>query len=567
MTGPAEEISISEVKAAIAKMKVGKAAGPSGIGAEMLKAAGEPGVLWVTDVCNAVVKEGKIPADWRKSWMVSVYKGKGDSLDCGSYRGIKLLDQGMKVFERVMETKIRKRVNIDGMQFGFTPGKGTTDAIFIVRQIQEKFLAKKKELWMAFVDLEKAFDRVPREVVWWALRQVGVDEWIVNVIKAMYEGATTAVKCNNGESKEFEVKVGVHQGSVLSPLLFTVVLEALSKEFREGLPWELLYADDLALLAESESEVVEKIRRWKRGLEEKGLRVNMGKTKVMISHVKSGQAENSGMWPCGVCRKGVGSNSILCSSCKKWVHRKCSGLKGRLRSDDRYRCPTCVSGVLDKPVEQKHVLLDDGGQLECVDRFCYLGDMLGVGGGAEEASRTRVKCAWGKFMELAPLLTTRGASLKLKGKIYRVCVRSVLVYGSETWAMKLDDVHRLERNEMVTVRWMCGVTLKDRKSNLELLQRLGIEGVGDVVRRGRLRWFGHVERKSKEDWVSKCRHLIVEGPRGKGRGRKTWSECVNDDMKRLELRSEDAQDRGVWRSGILGTRLSRASTSKRTLNR
>ena len=109
--------------------------------------------------------------------------------------------------------------------------------------------------------------------------------------------------------------------------------------------------------------------------------------------------------------------------------------------------------------------------------------------------------------------------MKLKGKIYRVCIQSVLVYGSETWAMKLDDVHRLERNEMVMVRWMCGVTLKDRKSNLELLQRLGIEGVGDVVRRGRLRWFGHVERKSKEDWVSKCRHLIVEGPRGKGRGR------------------------------------------------
>ena len=78
--------------------------------------------------------------------MVSIYKGKEDALKCGSYRGIQLLDQVVKAFERVMEQKIRNMVTIDEMQFGFRPGSGTTDAIFIVRQIQEKFLAKKKEL-------------------------------------------------------------------------------------------------------------------------------------------------------------------------------------------------------------------------------------------------------------------------------------------------------------------------------------------------------------------------------------------------------------------------------------
>ena len=89
---------------------------------------------------------------------------------------------------------------------------------------------------MAFVDLEKAFDRVPREVLWWALRHLKVPEWLIKVIKSMYENVTTAVKVKDGTSEEFEVKVGVHQGSVLSPLLFIMVIEALSQRFRGGLP-------------------------------------------------------------------------------------------------------------------------------------------------------------------------------------------------------------------------------------------------------------------------------------------------------------------------------------------
>ena len=127
VSGPAEWISVQEVQAAITAMKVGKAAGPSGVVAEMLKASGEAGARWVTDLCNSIVTEEKIPDDWRKSWLISMYKGKGDAQDCGSYRGIKLLDQVMKVFERVMENRVKSIVNLDEMQFGFRAGKSTTD--------------------------------------------------------------------------------------------------------------------------------------------------------------------------------------------------------------------------------------------------------------------------------------------------------------------------------------------------------------------------------------------------------------------------------------------------------
>ena len=110
-----------------------------------------------------------------------------------------MLEHAIKVLERVIEGRVRKIVKIDIMQFGFMSGRSLTDAIFIVRQLQEKYLAKNKDLWMTSVDLEKAFDRVPREVVWWALRYLGVDEWIMSVIKAMYEDALTKVRVNGRE--------------------------------------------------------------------------------------------------------------------------------------------------------------------------------------------------------------------------------------------------------------------------------------------------------------------------------------------------------------------------------
>ena len=278
--------------------------------------------------------------------------------------------------------------------------------------------------------------------------------------------------------------------------------------------------------------MVEKIRRWKLGMEEKGLKVNLEKTKVMrCSNVAPAAPV---VYPCRVCNKEVRKNSIKCKLCKKWVHwKKCSGMEGRLRECD-FTCPVCLGvAVANVPVEPVKQNLDLGvdGSLAFVESFCYLGDTIGAAGGADQACRTRVRCAWSKFRELMPILTSRGASLKLKGKIYMQCVQSTMVYGSETWPMKADDLLRLVRTERMMVRWMCGVTLKDRKASVELLDRLGVVAVDDVVRRGRLRWFGHVERMKADDWVSACRNLVVSGGkrRGRGRGRKTWKECDGED--------------------------------------
>ena len=219
--------------------------------------------------------------DWEQSFIVGLYKEKGDVLERGNYRGLKLTEQVMKILERIVDGLIRQLVSINDSQFGFVLGRGTTDAIFVVRQLQEK-LAANKRLYMAFVDLEKAFDRVPWKVIWWALRKLGVEEWIVRLVQGMYAIARSRIHVGEGYSEEFEVKFGVHQGSVLSPLLFIIVLEALSREFCSGVPWEDFYADELVIIAESLKECVRRLLTWKEAMEKKGLRVNAGKTKVMI---------------------------------------------------------------------------------------------------------------------------------------------------------------------------------------------------------------------------------------------------------------------------------------------
>ena len=545
--GPAEEITEEEVNDAIQAMKDGKAAGPTGLVGDMLKAAGSWGVKRITEICNLVLKEGCIPKDWELSTLIPLYKGKGDPLDCGSYRAIKLLEHGMKVFERVLEKRIRKIVKIDEMQFGFMPGRGTTDAIFVVRQLQEKYRGSRKKLYFGFVDLEKAFDRVPREVVKWALRKSGVEEWLVQAVMAMYERARTVVRTKDGNSAEFEVKVGLHQGSVLSPLLFIIVMEVLSQNVKEGLPWELLYADDLVLIAESIDELREKMKAWKECMESKGLKVNIAKTKVMESGVGCGEVESSGKWPCAVCKKGVGANSIQCTKCDRWVHRKCSGVKGLMSNMvTTFECKICLEGDTDGGIAELD--LGDGVKFECVKTFCYLGDMLNGEGGSVSATVVRVRCAWKKFRELSGMLTRKDMSLKLKGKVYVSCVRSTMIYGSETWAMNIDQQNRLERTEMRMVRWMCGVSLRERKTSSELRKMMGIEPVLDVVRRGRLRWMGHILRKDGNSWVRRVMDINVEGRRVRGRPRKTWVNVVEEDMHMRGLQRKDAEDRAKWRA-------------------
>ena len=270
-------------------------------------------------------------------------------------------------------------------------------------------------------------------------------------IQGMYTYVKSRVRVNGQYSKEFGVGVRVHQGSVLSPLLFILVLEALSRQFRTGVPWELLYADHLAVMADSLEECIARLKVWKEGMERKGLRVNMKKTKLMVLGLGLDLLRDSGAFPRAVCGSGVGVNSIQCSQCMYWVHKKCSGVRGRSAEDPDYACPRCCDQarpIDNRPVTQVDV---DGTQLDVEYNFCYLGDMLCAGGGCKLAIVTRCSTAWEKFKRLLPILTSKHVSLRTRGKVFNAYVRSALLHSSETWAPTAPDLQWLCRNDRTMV--------------------------------------------------------------------------------------------------------------------
>jgi len=166
-----------------------------------------------------------------------------------------------------------------------------------------------------------------------------------------------------------------------------------------GLPLELLYADDLILMAESEEGLRDKLVKWKSGLEAKGVKMNTGKNKVMFNCNMKDRMEEKGKWPCSMCKMEVCVNLIPCHSCKKWMHKQCSGVKrSLLKASQSFICRSCKINrmITDGLTGNTDLRMDisNGVLLEKVDKFSYLGDMLGADGRCDAAVTARVRSAW-----------------------------------------------------------------------------------------------------------------------------------------------------------------------------
>ena len=392
----------------------------------------------------------------------------------------------MKIWEKVIEKRLRSETIVSRNQFGFMPGKSTMEPIFCMRQIVEKYREKKRKLCMVFIDLEKAYDRVPREVLEWTLKKKGVPRVYVKIIEEMYERASTRVRSVCGETEDFSVGVGVHQGSALSPYLFSLVMDEITKDIQGEVPWCMMFADDVVLVGESPEELGVRLEKWREALEGKGLRVSRSKTEVIVFD--------------------FGGN--------------------------------------DRAAQVMQLGEDSVGEVE---RFKYLGSVVQKDGGFEEDVKNRIKCGWMKWREASGVLCDRRMPIRLKGKFYKTVVRPAMLYGSECWAVDKKTEQRLSVAEMRMLRWMSGVTREDRIRNEYIRGSLGVASIVGKLRENRLRWFGHVKRREETEAVRVVMEMNVEGKRGRGRPKKRWIDGVESDMRIAGVRVRDVADRALWR--------------------
>jgi len=386
------------------------------------------------------------------------------------------------------------------------------------------------------VDLEKAFDRVPRESIKWASRRRKVPERLINMVMALYVNASSKVKTSSGTSEEFGKEWGA-SGFTTESFAVCVSNGGGKRGERRGF-WELLYADELVITAETREEAFDLFNSWKRAMERRGLKVNMEKTKVMLTGRRPNKRQEEGKYPCGCFGKNVGVNSVLCTGCGKWCHKRCSGLSNVNAAGENYKCPSCLGENREQRQEEWSMEVD-GGDLEIVDQFCYLGEMMTWESGAGEAAKVRIAAAWRKWRDISSLLVNKNIPLKNRARIDCACVRPVMLYGAETWATTKTIEKKICSCDQWTLRHMAHVRWEDRVTTKEVRGRCGVKDIMDVLKRNRLRWYGHVRRRDNHHVLSKAAEMEVEGVRPRGRLKRTWKRCVEQDMRERNIGEEN----------------------------
>jgi hypothetical protein len=478
-------------------MKSRKATGPDEVPIEIVKNLGDLGIDWMTTVLQDI-QAGGIPAEWRKSRITPLYKQKGDPLNCSNYRGIKLLSHCLKLWERVIEARLREMTTISKRQYGFQKGKSTTQPMFCLRMLQEKMREHQRDMHMVFVDLEKAYDTVPRELIWYCLRQRRVPEEYVKIIEDMYKNCKTTVVTSAGETEEIEIKVGLHQGSALSPFLFILILDVITEEIQEDAPWSMLFADDLVLCDETITEMEERLEKWRECLEGAGLKISRSKTEHL-------PPSNN-------------SESI------------------RLKLYDS----------------------NDNTGLPKTAAFKYLGTTIDQEGGCGMEIAKRIEKAWNRWRELTGVLCDKKIPRKLKILLYKTAIRPALMYGNEIWPLTQRQEDKIKATEMRMLRYIHRIDWKDHVTNEEVRRMSSIEAIDVSMRRRRLQWYGHVCRRDKEEDIRMVAEMRIRGKRKRGRPKRRWLDTIKDDMQRWGLSKEDTDDRGRWHAlielGALQTR-------------
>ena len=521
--------TMDDLEAAITNLSNNKATGSDGLPAEVLKLFAKVGSPVMLDLHAMIVsfwRNQEVPQSLKDCQFTQLYKNKGDMSDCNNYRGISLLS----VFGKAIARILLKRLQVLGekvypeSQCGFRASRSTMDMVFTLRLLQEKCREKRVPLFTAFVDLAKAFDTVSREGLFRVLQKIGCPPTLLSVIRSLHDGMEARVSFDGDVSASFPVNRGVKQGCVLAPCLFNIYFSCLLRHafsnnklgvymhtrYDGGLfnvrrfgaktkvspttITDLLFADDAALVAHSADELQELLNKFAASCAAFGLLVSNSKTVVM-------------------CQEPVVS-------------------------------------------EVPHVFSVNGKELKCVDEFCYLGATVTNKVSLETDLNRRIGKAAGCFGQLQKRVwKNQKLRLGTKVAVYKACVLSVLLYGSETWSAYALQLNRLNTFHQRCLRKILGVQWSDRVSNTEVLEKCGVSSMHTILTERRLRWFGHVCRMEQGRLPRTVMYSeVVDGARPHGRPLLRFGDRVRDDLRYCEVAEKDMEiavrDRAGWRRTV-----------------
>lgn len=480
-------ISLWDVEFALAQMKKNKACGPDDFPIDLLKICNEDVLSELVIIFNEFLKNETLPQDWLETNIVLIFK-KGKKDEIKNYRPISLVSHFYKLFVKIILNEINH--TLDGEQppeqAGFRSSFSTSDHLMVVNQLIEKYNEYNKELHLAFIDYEKAFDSVEFAFMLKALTEQGVNKKYVRIIRNIYENSTAYIKTEI-LGKPIRILKGVKQGDPMSPKIFNSTLELIFSQLK----WQsyglvlngrrmtnLRFADDVVLVSESKSEILQMIQDLDDASRPFGLKMNREKTKMM-------------------------SNVI---------------------SDD-YK-------IKDWMIEK-------------VEEFKYLGQLLSFSNKMSREIDARTSAAWRSFWALKKFLSSP-LPMFHKRKLMNSVILPVFTYGAQTWTLTAAHERKLRAEQKAMERKLLKISLLQHISNDEIRKKTKIIDVVKKARELKWNWAGHVQRQDDSRWTKFIENWVpIDGKRSRGHQVKRW----RDDIEKIGLGRWriKAKDRETWK--------------------